>query len=157
MLGKEAQDHGLAISLLERLHSHYMQIGDSAKKHVASLLTNHRSQSGILMLPSSLFYGSTLQCRTKDQPHPLAAYPLQFICTSLDNMKSYSFSTEYCEAVTLLNQVKKFVETWPERRWGKKDLTKVCIMSSSADQVCRCPSMICFTTFSYYYPLYSVH
>lgn len=112
-----------------------MELGEPAKKHIASLLTNYRSQSGILMLPSSLFYGSTLQCRTKDQPHPLAAYPLHFICTSLNNIKSCSHSKDYSEAVTLLTQVKKFVDKWPEQRWGKKDLSKICVMSPSADQV----------------------
>ena len=102
---------------------------------MASLLTNYRSQSGILMLPSSLFYGSTLQCRTRDKPHPLAAYPLHFICTSLKEIKSTSHCVDEQEAVCLLNQVQKFVDKWPEKEWGTKDLAKICIMSPSADQV----------------------
>ena len=112
-----------------------MELGEPAEKHLASLLTNYRSQSGILMLPSSLFYGSTLQCRTRDKPHPLAAYPLHFICTSLKAIKSNSQSVDQLEAVTLLNQVKKFVDKWPEEQWGPKNLAKMCIMSPSADQV----------------------
>ena len=112
-----------------------MELGEPAKKHMANLLTNHRCQSGILMLPSSLFYGSTLQCRTRDKPHPLAAYPLHFICTSLKQIKSTSQSEDQLEAVTILNQVKKFVDTWPVKEWGPKDLKKICIMSPSADQV----------------------
>ena len=136
VLGEVAQRYGLATSLLERLHDLYMSLGEPAQKHVASLLTNHRSQSGILMLPSSLFYGSILQCRTRDKPHPLAAYPLHFVCTSLKQIKSNSQSVSLLEATTLLHNVKKFVDLWPERMWGEKDLTKVCIMSPSADQVC---------------------
>ena len=137
MLGKEAQEHGLATSLLERLHNQYIKLGEVTEKHLASLLTNHRSQSGILMLPSSLFYGSTLQCRTKDKPHPLASYPLQFICTSLKQAKSSPHSTDKLEAETLLNQVRRFVNQWPEKQWGRKDLSRICIMSPSADQVCN--------------------
>ena len=136
VLGTEAQEHGLATSLLERLHNHYIELGEVAEKHLANLLTNYRCQSGILMLPSSLFYGSTLQCRTRDKPHPLATYPLHFICTSLKLVKSNSHSENALEATTLLNQVQKFVERWPEKKWGAKDLSKVCIMSSSPDQVC---------------------
>ena len=135
MLGIEAQEHGLATSLLERLHNQYIELGEVTEKHLASLLTNHRSQSGILMLPSSLFYGSTLQCRTKDKPHPLASYPLQFICTSLKQAKSCPHSTDKLEAETLLNQVRRFVNQWPEKQWGRKDLSSICIMSPSADQV----------------------
>ena len=135
VLGEEAKTYGLATSLLERLHDQYMELGEPAEKYMASLLTNYRSQSGILMLPSSLFYGSTLQCRTRDKPHPLAAYPLHFICTSLKQIKSTSRSEDQLEAVTILNQVKKFVDKWPLKLWGPKDLTKICIMSPSADQV----------------------
>ena len=102
---------------------------------MATLLTNYRSQSGILVLPSSLFYGSTLQCRTKDKPHPLAAYPLHFVCTSLKQIKSTSHSVDELEAMCLLKQVEKFVSKWPEKEWGTKDLAKICIMSPSADQV----------------------
>ena len=135
VLGEVAQTCGLAVSLLERLHDLYMKLGEPAQKHVASLLTNYRSQSGILMLPSSLFYGSILQCRTRDKPHPLAVYPLHFVCTSLRQIKGNSQSESQLEATTLLHNVKKFVDSWPERMWGEKDLTRVCIMSPSADQV----------------------
>ena len=144
--------HGLSTSLLERLHNHYIELGEAAEKHIASLLTNYRSQSGILMLPSSLFYGSTLQCRTRDQPHPLADFPLQFICTSLNNTESNSQSEDQLEALTLLNQVRKFVDKWPEKKWGEKDLAKVCIMSPSADQVC---SYICIQSQLTLYTIYN--
>lgn len=135
VLGKEAQEYGLGTSLLERLHNHYIELGEVAEKHLANLLTNYRCQSGILMLPSSLFYGSTLQCRTRDKPHPLATYPLHFVCTSLKLDKSNERSENALEATTLLNQVQKFVERWPEKQWGEKDLARVCIMSPSPDQV----------------------
>ena len=112
-----------------------MELGEPAQKHIVSLLTNYRNQSGILMLPSSLFYGSTLQCRTRDKPHPLAAYPLHFVCTSLKQVKSTSESIDEQEALTLLKQVKKFVDKWPKKEWGTKDLTKICVISSSPNQV----------------------
>ena len=135
VFGKEARENGLAISLLERLHSQYTELGKCSEKHVACLLTNYRNQSGILMLPSSLFYSSTLQCCVENKPHPLASYPLQFICTSLRQIKTNSECTNHLEAEILLNQVKMFINTWPERIWETKDLSKICIVSSSSDQV----------------------
>ena len=87
------------------------------------------------MLPSRLFYDSTVQCRTRDVSHPLAAYPLHFICTDLKRIKSRSQSVDELEAVTILNQAKKFVHRWPVKEWGRKDLTKICIITASADQV----------------------
>ena len=138
VIGKEARKHGLATSLLERLHGQYINFGEPAEKHLANLLTNYRSHSGILMLPSSLFYGSTLQCRARDKPHPLAKYPLQFVCTSLKQVKSNAHSIDQLEAEILLKQVKTFVDKWPEKLWEEKNLAKICIISSSADQVCTC-------------------
>ena len=136
VLGKEARKYGLSISLLQRLHEQYQKIGEDT----TSLLTNYRSHSGLLMLPSSLFYGSTLQCRVPDsKSHPLAPYPLVFVCSST---KQYSAvnnkSTDQTEAEALVEQVKKYItDSWPTTVWGRQDDPpgKVCIMTPSPTQV----------------------
>ena len=69
-------------------------------------------------------------------PHPLATYPLHFICTSLKQVKSNPHNIDKLEAETILKQVTKFVSQWPEKQWGQRDLSRICIMSPSADQVC---------------------
>ena len=63
VLGKEAKENGLGISVLERLHHlyHSPKFSESAKAYSASLLTNYRCHPGILRLPSHLFYDATLQ------------------------------------------------------------------------------------------------
>ena len=130
----------MATSLLERLHAYYnsKEMQSAAGKHNVSLLTNYRCHSGVLMLPSSLFYDSTLQCRSKEVSHPSAPFPLQFICSSFNRTRNNLQGRDEAEAQILLEQVTKYVSTWPDHLWGcktKKILESVCIMSPSADQV----------------------
>ena len=136
VLGDEAQENGLGLSLLERLHKRYETLGRVAQQHTVALLTNYRCHSGILLLPSSLFYGSTLQCRVpEDSAHPDAPYPLVFVCSSLDaSVQSVNKDTDESEARVLLQQVSRFVTNWP-RNWGRQDLSKICIMTPSTNQV----------------------
>lgn len=118
---------------MERLHDQYDRINILPKFSV-TLLTNYRCHSGILMLPSSLYYHSTLQCRVPDDSsHPLAPFPLTFICTDVkhDNWKSSGVNEHEAEAV--IQSVKKYCSKWP-KNWRDKD-KNVCIMSPSADQV----------------------
>ena len=137
VLGKEAQEHGLGTSLLERLHAYYVsnEMNSVASEYSVSLLTNYRCHSVILMLSSSLFYGSTLQHRAEQMSHPLAQFPLQFICSSIKRMGSNPQGKDEDEAQILLEQVKKYVTNWPSHLWGQKHLESICIMTSSADQV----------------------
>lgn len=138
VLGKEAQEHGLGTSLLERLHAYYAssEINSVANEYSVSLLTNYRCHNGILMLPSSLFYGSTLQCRAEQMAHPLAQFPLQFICSSIKRMESNLQGKDEHEAQVLLEQVAKYVNNnWPSHLWGQQCLESICIMTPSADQV----------------------
>ena len=121
---------------MERLHKHYETLGGVSQQHSISLLTNYRCHSGILTLPSSLFYGSTLQCRVPEESaHPDAPYPLVFVCSSLDaSVQWIKNDTNEAEARLLLQQVSKFVKNWP-RAWGKVDQSQICIMTPSANQV----------------------
>ena len=140
VLGKEAQDHGLATSLLERLHAYYNsdKMQSKTSEYSVSLMANYRCHSAILMLPSSLFYGSTLQCRSEQMSHPLAPFPLQFICSSIKKIRNNLQGRDDAEAQILLEQVTKFVSNWPDHLWGPKCLETVCIISPSADQVLNC-------------------
>ncbi len=92
------------------------------------------------MLPSSLYYGSSLQCRVPEEAaHPDFPFPLVFVCTSLDihpvDFEQHRTGTDQQEAEVLLEQVEKCLKDWPLSNWGDKVPSEVCIMSPSADQV----------------------
>ena len=131
VLGEEAQSNGLGISLLERLHAQY------DKKQFAcsvTLLTNHRCHSGILMLPSSLYYHSTLQCgKENDTPHHLVPFPLTFVCSDVKQSKGETSGVNEAEANIIMEEVEKHFKTWP-KSWSRQE-KRICIMSPSADQV----------------------
>lgn len=105
------------------------------KQYTVNLLTNYRCHSAILMLPSHLFYGSTLQCRSEEKPHPLAPFPFQFICSSINQVQCSIHGKDETEADILLEQVNKYVSSWPHLLWGEMNLESICIISPSADQV----------------------
>ena len=128
-----AREHGLSTSLLERIHKSYNDIGEMSCSF--SLLSNYRSHSGIMMLPSSLFYESTLQCTVNAKTHPSAPFPLVFVCSSIERISAANSSgTDEMEAKTLVNEVKKYIwDSWPVE-WGK-EISEVCIMTPSATQV----------------------
>ena len=135
MFGDEAQSNGLGTSIMERLYRSYCESDspESMKSHYAELLTNYRCHSGLLMLPSHLFYESTLLCRANAPAHPLSPFPLVFVCSSMK--KKYSEDgLDRNEVNFLVEQVDKHVRRWPST-WGEKDLKRICVMSPSANQV----------------------
>ena len=136
MLGDKAQNNGLGISLLERLHDLYSKmLLSSTQCHSVTLLTNYHCHNGILMLPSSLYYQSTLLCRVKDyEAHHLSPFPLNFVCSDISDSDKPTVGTNEVEAEVLLKEVQKYFTKWP-KHWGKEERSKVCIMSPSADQV----------------------
>ena len=86
------------------------------------------------MLPSSLFYQSTLQCRVPDsKSHPDAPFPLSFVCSSIEEQENSIQGTNIEEIEVLLKEVQKYFKEWP-RNWDEND-NRVCIMSPSANQV----------------------
>ncbi len=87
------------------------------------------------MLPSSLYYGSTLQCRVpEDTAHPNYPFPLAFLCTSLEQQAAIENRNDL-EVEILCNEVKTILDNWPYGNWGDKKPGDVCIMTPSADQV----------------------
>lgn len=135
VLGEEAQSNGLGTSLLERLHKIYDKVRFPVKKfHSVHLLTNHRCHSGILMLPSSLYYHSTLMCRVPDSiAHHLAPFPLTFVCSDIKKDIRRTSGINENEADVLVREVQKYFTSWP-KNWDRSD-KRICIMSPSADQV----------------------
>jgi len=133
-LGEKAQKHGLAKSLLERLHDIYEEAKLPINTYSVTLLTNYRCHNGILMLPSSLFYQSTLQCRVPDnKSHPDATFPLVFVCSSIEEHERSVHGINKEEIEVLLKEVLKYFKEWP-RNWDEED-NRVCITSPSANQV----------------------
>lgn len=146
VLGNEAQKHGLKVSLLERLHKRYMEI-PGAQAHCVALLKNYRCHKALLSLPSYLFYNSALVAKADvaTHLHPKDHFPLQFICSNLDDsITEVSCSINRKEANLLLREVLKYVSDWPEHEWGHKDLSTICIMTATSNQVCiSCLLLVC--------------
>ena len=139
VLGDEAQENGLAVSLLERLHRLYGKLGKVARNHCATLVTNYRCHHGILKLAEKLFYDLELKCQVPDSTaHPAAPYPLLFYCSSIDNkVQSIDSTINEQEAEITLKLATEFAKRWPSASWGPVDLSQMCYISSTRSQVCE--------------------
>ena len=141
MLGSDPQQYGLNRSLLERLYTLYdHQQPSTIENHRVTLITNYRCHRSLLALPSYLFYNSALITNNMAEKqallHPDTTFALQFICSSLDkDIFKVEKSTNENEADLLLDAAAEYVRNWPSE-WGKKDLSKVCLMATTANQVC---------------------
>ena len=138
-MGDIAIKHGLSISLLERLHLKYSQktLYQFSETHCATLLTNFRCHHALLSLPSYLFYQSALitVAEASASLHPKAKYPVHFICSNLSNETKVAECINVTEIDLLLQEVLKYVNDWPATEWGEKDLSKICVMATTANQV----------------------
>lgn len=136
MLGQHAIDNGLAISLVKRLYNHYYDINNKTTcSLICNLLVNYRSHEAIMRLPSNLFYNSSVVSKSDSKLHPLTYYPLHFVCTSLEDGAFRNVSDVNCdEADIILNEVKKYTESWP-KQWEMREKGSVCIFASSRNQV----------------------
>ena len=131
VLGEKAQSNGLGISLLERLYILYSEANVPCS---VKLINNYRCHQSILMLPSSLYYHSTLQCRVPDNTaHSLAPFPLTFVCSDIEQGNKKTSGINEIEADVLLKEVQKYFAKWP-RHW-EGDSKKICIISPSPNQV----------------------
>ena len=139
VLGEKARENGLKCSLLERLYTIYSneELLEASQTHCATLLTNFRSHHALLSLPSYLFYSSALMtvAEATTQLHLDAGYPLHFICSSLDQEVLEVGSSNKAETYLILNEVLKFVRSWPEKAWGETNLNDICIIATTANQV----------------------
>ena len=134
VLGEVPQASELGKSLLQRLHEIYDKSNMPPSTCSMTLLTNYRCHSGILMLPSSLYYHSTLQCRVPDSTaHHLAPFPLTFVCSSIQQDLNKTSGVDENEANMIIKEIQKYFSMWP-KHWSKKD-KRIGIVSPSADQV----------------------
>ena len=143
VLGQEAQEHGLALSLLERLQHHYANSGaPAAVCYTSSLSTNYRSHRAILELVEELFYKIPMTCTVPEgSTHPGIPYPLLFVCSSIDMaVSSVSQAHNEGEALITLQQVVKLLSSWSVGG-PKQPQEEVCIVSPHRSQVhtCCCP------------------
>ena len=118
VLGETAMQHGLNVSLLERLHKIYHDgnLAVDGAAHCATLMTNYRCHHTILSLPSYLFYDSTLTTAAETVTHlcPPARNPFHFICSSLSDVKEVKDDTCSLEVDLLLEEVKNYRKDLPE-------------------------------------------
>ena len=139
VLGDEAQKNGLAVSLLERLLGLYDKLGEAARNHCVTLVTNYRCHRGILELAEKLFYNKALNCNVPNSlAYPAAPYPLLFFCSSIDDtVQAINSTINKQEADITLTLVEEFAKKWPTENWGPLDLSQVCFMNSTRNQVCE--------------------
>ena len=136
VLSEEAIRNGLADSLVERLYSCYHDNSNQQCPWIFNILSNYRNHAAIMRLPSNLFYNSTIVSKSDSKLHPHTCYPLHFVCTSLKDGTFQDISdVHYDEADVVLNQVKKYTESWP-KQWGKSVKSCVGVVASSRNQVC---------------------
>lgn len=110
---------------MERLQTSYMNLGGLAPDYIVTLNTNYRCHKDLAKIPNDLFYESKVKSYPHDAiPHPKAAFPLFFVCSSLTEMVDPRL-----EAKILLERV-----DWPVD-WGTKDFKNVCIVTASQTQV----------------------
>lgn len=139
VLGEKARSNGLDISLFERL---YFLYNEAKVPRSVKLINNYRCHQMIMMLPSSLYYQSTLQCRVPDDTaHNLAPFPLIFVCSDIEQSIKKTSGINEIEADVLLKEVQKYFAKWP-RHW-EGDSKKICIISTSPNQVCECEMHYC--------------
>ena len=105
------------------------------------LNVNYRAHREIMNLASKLFYNCSLSSMVSDSiSHPDAPYPLLFVCSSLDDtIKQVQRDTDETEARLILNQVLKFIDRWPTKQWGPKNLRSICIITPTRHQVRMAP------------------
>ena len=137
VLGDEAQENGLAVSLLERLQKRYEMMGEVAKPYCATLVTNYRCHEKIVELAEKLFYKTPLKCNvSSNSTHPDAPFPLRFICSSVDDKMKHVRNAKYGkEAEFALWEAANLAKKWPVDGWGPKNLSEICFMSSARSQV----------------------
>lgn len=131
VLGKEAREHGLKTSLLERLKFCYDNIGEKTRYLQANLMENYRCHKHLLKFASDMFYQSCVKPSAITSnikvPHGFS-YPLVFVCTSMKQIGNYDDSINDTEAAILMNMLSNNIAT-------SDRAATVCVLTSSRGQV----------------------
>ena len=135
VLGEEARENGLKVSLLERLKAHYRAIGDKTNYLQANLTENYRCHKYILKFASEMFYKSNvMRSSVTDNIHSVHGFPfpMVFVCTGSECIGNYEGTVNEKEAIILMSMLSQ----------NQKHILKqkICVMSSSRGQVylCKC-------------------
>lgn len=138
VLGKEARQYGLSISLLERLKQRYQSFGQPSLQYSKVLTTNYRCHEAVTQFLSKLFYDNQLVSNCNPPRHPRAFYPFVFFCSDIERLVRAPREAAYdCEAKVILEQLGFYFDKWP-RRWGSHSLNEIGIISPTRNQVCQC-------------------
>ena len=137
-LGEETSQNGLQVSLLKRLHARYERYGMQSSPFEATLITEHCSHPDIVKFVGEVFYNVDLQAASSPgSTHPNVAFPLVFVCCGVEEEGGALMEeqADRKEAEVMLEVARGFAATWPEDLWGKKDLSEMCIMAPTWNQV----------------------
>lgn len=139
VLGKEPQEYGLSVSLVERLHKVYtQQIPSLGAKYHRALTTNFRCHPDIMDLSGRLFYHANLT--SKIAPHKDAPFPFHFICSELeDKLRPVESGTFYrTEAEIVVRHMDKcsFSGDFFPLDGNKPDTRQFGVASPCRSQVC---------------------
>ena len=153
VLGDEASKNGLALSLLERLYTKYIDWANKGlNPPLVTMVTNFRCHPDILSLVSNLFYTSTTPLKLPDDyrslPYHRDSTCLVFICSGIDDkVQEVQQTTNPLEATIILDELMMITDyrNWP-KEYGECDLNEVAVISQSRRQVKSTSNYLSVTT-----------
>lgn len=135
MLGDLPQQHGLATSLVERLHTSYKEMGNAAEPYHCKLVTNHRCHKEIVKFCNSHFYADQ---QLRSDIGGEAGFPFHFVCSNMElRMNLSNHDRVYKEESRIIvDELLKVYGIWPKSTWGQdKDCSQIVITGATRAQV----------------------
>ena len=93
---------------------------------------HYSNPSGILRLPSNLFYESSLLPQVSYEQHPDVNCPLHFVCTSMDQN---GHQETMKEVLAVLETAQSLANHWPVEWNEYGEENAMCLMARSYQQV----------------------
>lgn len=136
VLGQQAHENGLAVSLLERLQKKYKGYGGDAEQYLKILTDGYRCNEYITNFLSTLFYNRKVKSRVQVPTHPRAKFPFVFYCCDVDRTVRAPQEPAFdVEADAVLQQLKHyFHHRWP-RDWGEQNMNDLSVITPMRNQV----------------------
>ena len=131
VLGKQAHENGLGISLLERLEQLYLRNGYPATSYLNKLTDNYRSNQSIVQFLSTIFYDEQITTKLPIQLHHTTSFPFVFYCSNVEFVhriiRAPQEDTFEVEADAVLYQVNFYKKGW--------DYSELSIIAPTRNQV----------------------
>ncbi|XP_015589991.1 probable helicase with zinc finger domain isoform X2 [Cephus cinctus] len=129
-----ANERGLGLSLLERIHNTY----PPAHPCKILLCQNYRAHSSIVRLTSDLFYSGAIEASSNLEAHPVLN-PQTFYAVHGQEIQDLQSTGFYNDAETFevgdrVAELKKF---WPVEQWGPYGEGSIGVLAHYAEQVLR--------------------